>query len=76
MGRFGRKSVKKTCIFANYSTRGQKIMTMYSEKTYIWRTLLVALLLIFCGTISAQKKVAVRNNFVYDISGTLNMGVD
>ena len=51
-------------------------MTMYSEKTYIWRTLLVALMLIFYGTISAQKKVAVRNNFVYDISGTLNMGVD
>ena len=49
---------------------------MYSEKTYIWRTLLVALMLIFYGTISAQKKVAVRNNFVYDISGTLNMGVD
>ena len=40
------------------------------------KAFLFVLLLTFYSNIQAQKNVAVRNNLVYDVSGTPNLGVD
>lgn len=40
------------------------------------KVVLILLLLTFYSNMEAQKNVAVRNNIIYDLSGTPNLGVD
>lgn len=50
---------------------------MYREKTIFQRAILLAIwVFLLEGKVCAQDNFAVRNNFIYDISGTPNLGVD
>lgn len=50
---------------------------LYREKTIFQRAILLAIwVFLLEGKVCAQDNFAVRNNFIYDISGTPNLGVD
>lgn len=50
---------------------------MYREKTIFQRAILLAIwVFLLEGKVCAQDNFAVRNNFIYDISGTPNLGMD
>ncbi len=50
---------------------------LYREKTIFQRAILLAIwVFLLEGKVCAQDNFAVRNNFIYDISGTPNLGAD
>ena len=49
----------------------------YKDRNIIQRIALLLVMLFFVGSgVYAQENFAVRNNLIYDISGTPNLGVD